>query len=95
MKKFQRTLLLSAGLLAALSGLAQANPPQYPLPPISFEEGGNAPVVELVSVGEVPMILASIDPYVVPPAIPEPATTTMLVAGLLLVGVAARRRWLR
>lgn len=94
MKKFQRTLLLSAGLLAALSGPARANPPQYPLPMISFEEAGNAPV-ELVSVGEVPMILASIDPYVVPPAIPEPATTTMLVAGLLLVGVAARRRWLR
>lgn len=90
MKNKFRILLLSAGLYAALSVQARMVP--TPADPTFTFEALSGISVDAKTVDIVPTILRAVNPDLVAPAIPEPETYALMMAGLVLVGAVARRR---
>ena len=87
--------LWMAAMAGALSGQAQAEPASDMSASMSFEDASRGSIdaaSNAVSIQAVPPLVSVIDPNVIAPAIPEPATVALLVGGLFAVAAVARRR---
>ena len=86
MKTRLRILLIAAGFAAGSAAQAEIGTTTKVDETISFELASRAPV-------DGPQRLAAvIEPNLIEPAIPEPATTALLVGGLVVIAAFARRR---
>ena len=85
MKNKLRILLIATGLTAGSAAQAEIGKTTKVDETTSFEYASQVPV-------DGPQRLASvIDPNLIEPAIPEPATTALLVGGLVVIAAFARR----
>lgn len=86
MKNKLRILLIAAGFAAGSAAQAEIGTTTIVDVTTSFEYASRTPA-------DGPQRLASvIDPNLIEPAIPEPATTALLVGGLVVVATFTRRR---
>ena len=86
MKNRFRILLIAAGFAAGSAAQAEIGTTTKVDETISFEHASKAPADGLQR------LAAVIEPNLIEPAIPEPATTAWLVGGLVVIAAFARRR---
>lgn len=91
MKNSFSTLWMVA-LAGALSAQAQAEPASASM---SFEDASRSStdaVSNAVAIDAAPPLVSVIDPNVIAPAIPEPATVALFTGGIFVLAAVARRR---
>lgn len=86
-----RILLVSAGLFAALSVRAQVPPGINVDSQVTFADASSTSSAA-GSTDDSRMTISQVQPDLVAPAIPEPETYALMLAGLGVVGLIARRR---